>query len=71
MHKGIIYITKATIKSVLPNSDMTTRQTVEQKKVVNDNQVGMRIVTMNVTCPSLIVKIKNLMTEDWHSGFTR
>ena len=20
---------------------------------------------MNVTCPSLIVKIKNLMTEDW------
>ena len=36
--------------------------------MVKDNQAGMGIVTVNVTCPSLIVKIKNLMTEDRPSG---
>jgi hypothetical protein len=59
---------KATIKSLLPESKMTTRQMVEQKQLIKDNQNGMGIVTMNVICPFLIVKIKNLITEDWPSG---
>ena len=41
---------------------------VEQKQLIKDNQHGMGIVTMNVICPFLIVKIKNLITEDWPSG---
>ena len=64
LYKGIVYIVKATIKSLLPESEMATRQTVEQKQLVKDNQIGMGIVTMNVICPSLIAKIKHLMTED-------
>jgi len=66
--KGIVYIMKAAIESLLPKSKMITRQTVDQKQLVKDNQIGMGIVTMNVTWPSLIVKIKNLTTEDWPSG---
>ena len=68
MYKGIVYTIKATIKSLLPESEMATRQTVKQKQLVKDNQVEMGIVMMNVTCPSLIAKIKNLMTKDWPNG---
>jgi len=68
MYKGIVHIMRASIKSLLPETEMATRQTVEQKQLVKDNQVGMGLVTMNITCPSLIAKIGNLMTEDWPSG---
>ena len=64
MYKGIVYIIKATIESLLPESEMATRQTVEWKQLVKDNQIVMGIATMNVVCPSLITKIENLMTED-------
>ena len=47
---------------------MAIMQTVEQKQLVKDKQIGMGIITINVTCPSLIVNIGNLMTEDWPSG---
>ena len=68
MYTRFFYITKATIESLLPELEMATRQTVDQKQLVKDNQIGMGIVTMSVTCPSLIVKIKNLMTEDCPSS---
>ena len=67
MYDGICYIMKATIKSLLPESEMATSQMIKQTELVKDNQVGMGIVTMNVTCPSLIVKIKNLTTDNWPS----
>ena len=41
MYKGIVYIMKATIKSLLPKSEMATRQMVEQEQLVKDNQIGM------------------------------
>ena len=68
MQKGIIYITKATFENLLPKSENESSQTADQKQTFKDNQIRMGIVTMNVTLPSLIVKIENLMTEEWPSG---
>ena len=58
MHKGIAHIMEAAFKNVLPETENASRQMVEQKQGVKDNPIGMGIVTLNVTCPSLIVKIK-------------
>ena len=49
---------KAAFKIVLPKTENASRQIVEQKQGFKDNQIGMVIVTMNITHPSLIVKIK-------------
>ena len=68
MYEGFFYIIKVTIESLLPESEMATSQMIKQTELVKDNQVGMGIVTMNIKCPSLIVKIKNLTTEDWPSS---
>ena len=35
---------------------------------VISNHIGIGIVLTDVALPSLIVKIENLMTEDWFSG---
>ena len=48
MYKGIVHIMRASIKSLLPETEMATRQTVEQKQLVKDNQVGMGIGTNGV-----------------------
>jgi hypothetical protein len=68
MYKGIVHIMKESFKEVLPASENESRQNADQKQAVKDNQIGMGILTMNVTSPLLIVKIEKLMTEEWPSG---
>ena len=55
---GIAHIMKAAFKIVLPETENASREMIEQKQGFKDNQIGMVIVTMNITRPSLIVKIK-------------